>query len=117
MKKYFMKGTDDELQFGDVIELDFVGEEDGVRKHSHFEVEFKPEYIEELLEEEVIEEREGEEEDDLINFEDYADMFAKHDQMLELLTEKVKCMEADLKAEKEVIAAIQKSLKANSAKK
>ena len=71
MKKYFMKGTDDELQFGDMIELDFVGEEDGVKKHTHLEVKFLPEYVDELLEEEVIEEREmedGDENDDLIDF-------------------------------------------------
>lgn len=71
MKKYFMKGTDDELQFGDMIELDFVGEEDGVKKHTHLEVKFLPEYVDELLEEKVIEEKEVESEnenDDLIDF-------------------------------------------------
>ena len=71
MKKYFMKGTDDELQFGDVIELDFVGEEDGKTKHTHLEVEFMPEVVDDLLEQEVIEvsgDEDEEEEKELIDF-------------------------------------------------
>ena len=58
MKKYFMKGTEDELQFGDVIELDFVGEEDGVTKHTHLECKFLPELVDELLKEDIVEVRE-----------------------------------------------------------
>ena len=73
MKKYFMKGTDDELEFGDMIEIALVGEEDGVVKHSHMEVKFLPEFVDDLLESDVIEEREvedEEEEDDLLDFSD-----------------------------------------------
>ena len=64
MKKYFMKGTDDELQYGDVIELDLVGTEDGVTKHTHLECKFCPELIDELLEEEIIEVKETKEKKD-----------------------------------------------------
>jgi hypothetical protein len=59
MKKYFMAGTDDELQFGDVIELDFVREmKNGKVKHQHMEVKFIPELVDVLIENEVIEEKE-----------------------------------------------------------
>mgnify|MGYP003456868727 CR=1 FL=1 len=58
MKKYFMTGTDDELQFGDVIELDFVREmKNGKVKHQHMEVKFIPELVDVLIENEVIEEK------------------------------------------------------------
>ena len=69
MKKYFMKGTEDELQFGDVIELDMVGKEDGKTRHTHLEVEFMPELVEELLKEDIIEEQE-EEDDELLDFDE-----------------------------------------------
>ena len=58
MKKYFMNGTEDELSYGDMIELDFIGEEDGVTKHSHLECKFVPELVDELLKEDIIEVRE-----------------------------------------------------------
>jgi hypothetical protein len=70
VQKYFMAGTDDELQFGDVIELDFVGEEDGVKKHTHLEVKFQPELVGELLKEGVIETDIEEEDEDLVDFDD-----------------------------------------------
>ena len=72
MKKYFMKGTDDEVLEGDMIEVTLVGEEDGVTKHSHLELKFMPEFAESLIEEDIIEEREVEdEEEDLIDYDDY----------------------------------------------
>ena len=94
-KKYFMKGTDDELQFGDIIELDLVGEEDGVTKHSHVELEFLPEFVDELLEDEVIEEKEVEE--DLLDFEDAEKVLQDHEQMIEHLTERIEALEKDIK--------------------
>ena len=94
-KKYFMKGTDDELQFGDIIELDLVGEEDGVTKHSHVELEFLPEFVDELLEDEVIEEKEVEE--DLLDFEDVEKVLQDHEQMIEHLTERIEALEKDIK--------------------
>lgn len=63
MKKYFMKGTEEELQFGDVIELDLTKEmENGHTKHHHLECKFVPELLPLLLESEVIEVREDEDE-------------------------------------------------------
>ena len=56
MKKYFMKNTEDELQFGDMIELDFTKDmPDGNVKHKHLECKFFPELIPMLLEEDIIE--------------------------------------------------------------
>ena len=65
MKKYFMKDTEDELQFGDMIELNLVKDEDGHRIHSHLECKFVPELIDTLLENDVIEVVEDEEEEGL----------------------------------------------------
>ena len=112
-KKYFMKGTDDELQFGDIIELDLVGEEDGVTKHSHVELEFLPEFVDELLEDEVIEEKEAEE--DLLDFEDSSlePIIGK----LEELDNRLGNLEAMTKALKATVMNIQKSLKKEAPKK
>ena len=63
MKKYFMKGTEDEVQFGDMIQLDFTKHtENGKVKHQHLECEFVPGIVDYLLEEEIIEEKEFKEE-------------------------------------------------------
>lgn len=59
MKRYFMKGTGDEIQFGDIIELDLTKETDGdTVKHRHLEVEFLPEIVDYLVEEDIIEVKE-----------------------------------------------------------
>ena len=70
MKKYFMKDTEDELQFGDMIELNLVKDEDGHRIHSHLECKFVPELIDTLLENDVIEVVEDEEEEEGLEFAD-----------------------------------------------
>lgn len=70
MKKYFMKGTEDELQFGDMIELNLVKEEDGRKVHSPLECKFIPELIDMLLENDVIEVVEDEEEEEDLEFAD-----------------------------------------------
>lgn len=63
MKKYFMKGTDDEIQFGDMIELDLTKDlPDGKVQHHHLECKFIPELVPLLLEEGVVEEKIEEEE-------------------------------------------------------
>ena len=64
MKKYFMKGTDDVLEFGDMIVLDLTKDmPNGNVKHQHFEVKFIPDLVDLLLEEEVIDEVEVEDEE------------------------------------------------------
>lgn len=119
-KKYFMKDTEDELQFGDMIELDYVGEEDGVKKHTHLEVKFLPEYVDDLLEEEIIEEREVE--DDLIDFseEDALDVLEalqttqkaviKCDERLLALEEALSKVEQSLAKKDKQIVVLQKAI-------
>ena len=65
-----MKGTEDELQFGDMIELNLVKEEDGHKVHSHLECKFIPELIDMLLENDVIEVVGDEEEEEGLEFAD-----------------------------------------------
>lgn len=63
MKKYFMKGTEDELQFGDMVELDLTEDmPNGGVKHKHLECKFVPELVDMLLEDDIIEEVDDEEE-------------------------------------------------------
>lgn len=60
--KYYMFGTDDEVQFGDHIEVNFTEDTDkGTTKHYHFDCKFLPELVPMLLEHEVIEAEETEE--------------------------------------------------------
>lgn len=73
MKKYFMKGTNDEVQFGDIIQLDLTKRtESGKVKHKHFECELQPGIADYLVEEDVLEVRESKEKpvkQTIINFE------------------------------------------------
>lgn len=63
--KYYMFGTDDEVQFGDHIEVNFTEDTDkGTTKHYHFDCKFIPELVPMLLEHEVIEAEETEEDDE-----------------------------------------------------
>lgn len=63
--KYYMFGTDDEVQFGDHIEVNFTEDTDkGTTKHYHFDCKFIPELVDMLLEHEVIEAEETEEDDE-----------------------------------------------------
>ncbi len=57
-----MAGTDDEIQFGDMIEVDFTKDTETGVVHHHMEVKFIPELVDILLENGVIEEKEVKEE-------------------------------------------------------
>ncbi len=64
MKKYFMQGTADELEFGDQIMLDLTKDmPNGKVQHHHLDCKFVPELVEMLLEDGIIEEHEVEDED------------------------------------------------------
>lgn len=55
MKKYFMKDTEDELQFGDMVEVDLTEDmPDGGVKHKHLECKFIPELVDMLVEHDII---------------------------------------------------------------
>lgn len=81
MKKYFMKGTEDEVVFGDMIEVDVTKDlPTGKTKHQHLEVKFVPELLELLLEEGIIEEKGEDEEDEGLEFDlksDWKDDFVE----------------------------------------
>lgn len=61
MKKYFLKDSNEELKFGDIIELDFTKDmKNGNTHHHHLECKFIPNLIPLLLKQEVIVEKEVE---------------------------------------------------------
>lgn len=63
MKKYYLQGTAEELEIGDMIELDLTKDlPNGKVKHHHLECKFIPELIPLLIEEGVIEVQEVKEE-------------------------------------------------------
>ena len=71
-----MKGTEDELQFGDMIEIDMKGEmKNGKVKHKHLECKFVPELADLLIENGVIEVKdiEGDENEDYTELEEVLD--------------------------------------------
>ncbi len=76
MKKYFMQGTAEELEFGDMIVLDLTEDmPNGKVKHHHLECKFVPGLVETLLDEGVIdveevEAKEEKEEEDTLDFQD-----------------------------------------------
>lgn len=64
MKKYFLKNSNEELKFGDIIELDFTKDtEDGHTRHHHLECKFIPDLIPLLLKQGIIIEKEIESKD------------------------------------------------------
>ena len=106
MKKYFMKGTDDEVQTGDMIEVILTGEENGKVKHTHVECKFSPEFVEELIDCDIIEEREFEDEEvqkDLEDFEDYDEIIDNLVVANEEMNKRVAALETAMKALKKEI--------------
>lgn len=74
MKIYFMKGTDEQVQFGECINVHQVEKEDGGVVHKAFCGVFDPSVVDFLLEKEIIEEREVEDpEPDFIDHDDVID--------------------------------------------
>lgn len=64
MKKYFMKDSNKEIKFGDMVEIDFTKDlPDGSSKYYHMECKFLPELLPIFLDCDVIEEIEVDEED------------------------------------------------------
>ena len=63
MKKYFMAGTDDVLEYGDIIEVDLSKG----KKHEHMECKFHPALVGILLDEGIIDVKDVEEEEEKDN--------------------------------------------------
>ena len=74
MKKYFMKGTGEELEFGDTVEVTLTKK-----------VKFTPEFVDLLLEEDIIEEQDDEKENEDIHEDviEFAEIWDFIDGMLE----------------------------------
>lgn len=104
MKKFFMAGTDDEVQFGDMIEVDFTKDTETGVVHHHMEVKFIPELVDILLESEVIEEKEvkEEKEKDLLKLYEDEDLM-DIEEAIEDLENSIKGIRNDLNALAKVV--------------
>lgn len=71
MKKYFVKETDESVEFGDVLSVTFVKKTEDGKVTIEKEMEFNEDTLDLLIEMDIVEERDTEE-DDLIDFEDDA---------------------------------------------
>lgn len=84
MKKYFMSGTEDEVKFGDIIDLDLT-KNDGKRTiHKRINCEFIPEMVPLFIEDGIITEVEDE---DLVDFSDDEDEPTWDNSIAECLTD------------------------------
>lgn len=112
MKKYFMKDSGEELQFGDMIELDFTKDtEDGHTSHHHMECKFIPGLIPMLLEQEIIEEKEFKDENpDTTSNEDY-DIAKDIISIIENLALKVQKMESTIANLNKIVRKLQHNAK------
>lgn len=112
MKKYFMKDSGEELQFGDMIELDFTKDtEDGHTSHHHMECKFIPGLIPMLLEQEIIEEKEFKDENpDTTSNENY-DIAKDIISIIENLALKVQKMESTINNLNKIIRKLQHNAK------
>lgn len=87
MTKYYLAGTNDELEFGDMIEVLLVKDlKNGKKKYEKVECKFTEDSLPYLLDLEIIEEKEG---NDLIDFDDDLEI----DEAWEEMAEKVSDLE------------------------
>ena len=94
MKKYFMTGTDDELEYGDIIKVDLSKG----KKHEHIECKFHPALVGILLDEGIIEMRDVEEEKeedtkDFLEFDDDGDIIGMLNEVLKMQEEQAKLLD------------------------
>jgi hypothetical protein len=116
MKKFFMKGTEDELQFGDLIELDLTKDmPNGKVKHHHLDCKFIPELIPLLLDAEVIDAVDEEEEKkETLDFQEGCPLFEDVLEANKALELKVEHLEAAVDVLKESIANLIKKVSKKS---
>jgi hypothetical protein len=85
MTKYFLAGTNDELEMGDIIEVLLTKElKNGKKKYEKVECKFTEETLPYLLDMEIVEERET---DDLIDFDDDLEVDEAWEEMTERISE------------------------------
>ena len=101
-----MKDTEDELQFGDMIEVDFTEDmPDGHVTHHHLDCKFIPDLVPMLVENDIIDvvsDEEGAKENAPI---DFTEGCPKQE-----LDDKMKSLEDTIKSLQKTIAALQKTL-------
>ncbi len=112
MKKYFMKGTDDVLEFGDMIELDLTKDlPNGKVNHHHFDCKFIPELVDMLLESDIIEEVESEEGEDALDFAEECPLMQDILEANEELENKVENLESTVAKLEKTVASLKKTIK------
>ena len=115
MKKYFMKGTEDEVQFGDMIELDLTEDmENGHVRHHHLDCKFIPDLVPLLLEQDIVEEVVDEEEEtagDPLEFTENCSMLQEVIKANEALEMKVETLENILSKLDEKVKSLCKTIK------
>lgn len=101
-----MKNTEDELQFGDMIELDFTRDTENGVVHHYMECKFLPELIPILLEAEAIEEREVKEEKEEDNTAEESSVMEELFKANETLELRVEALESAVNALKGLLTKI-----------
>lgn len=108
MKKYFLKDSNEELKFGDIIELDFTKDtEDGHTRYHHLECKFIPDLIPLLLKQEIIIEKEVEDKDTDTPDDDCLETAQMIMSILETFARKIKQMDAKIAALNKTIKKLQ----------
>jgi len=103
MKKYFIAGSDEELEFGDVIELDLTKETKHGTHCVESEVTFSPDILPLLLEIGAVEEKD---EKNLIDFSE-----DEPSDELDELYERIEDIEASMEAQGEMIDEMMEGIK------
>ena len=103
MKKYFIAGSDEELEFGDVIELDLTKETKHGTHCVESEVTFSPDILPLLLEIGAVEEKD---EKNLIDFSE-----DEPSDELDELYERIENIEASMEAQGEMIDEMMEGIK------
>jgi hypothetical protein len=114
MKKYFVKDTEEELEFGDVISVEFCKELEDGSVTREMEVCFSPDNVEPLLHFGVIEEADVEEEDDMIDFSEDED-YCPHNELIGALCEEQEAMKEKIDILEKKINTLQALLKKETA--
>ena len=114
MKKYFLKNSNEELKFGDIIELDFTKDtKDGHTRYHHLECKFIPDLIPLLLKQEIIIEKEIESKDTKTSDDDCLETARIIISTLKTFALKFKQMDAEIAALNKTIKKLQHNYNAS----
>ena len=112
MKKYFVVETDEAIEFGEVVNLTFFKELKDGKVTVEKDVEFTEDSMDWLIEMGFVEEREVEDEDDLINFKDEpCESLVALEEDFEALEERVDNIEGLIKEIYDTVKSITADLK------